>query len=634
MGIFNKLREGIFRVRIVPQPGVEDKTAFTRKKDSLPEQVNEAIEQGRRIDLSELLNITTLKGDRNQKYDAFEEMVNDGRIGAAVEMYANDSVQYNSQGKIIWVESDDNDTAMYGNKLLEDLNVADNIWSWAYCLCLYGDVYLETFMDTSNSGTKPTLLLEPSRINPNVRTQKEIQGAKLLRYVEKVPNPADVYDLQYKGKTAGFIKSESDDNFKSSLRDNVYTYTTAMTDINILGPTKYVHICLSPNINRFPEKFTLIKKTEKEKELENGDIDGSDLEGNGNSLTFTVKTGQSILENVYGAYQTLKLKEESVLLERITKSSITRVIQVELGDMPESQKRKKLQLIKDQIEQQLELNKSAGTLQSRAGAQPIENIIYTSTKDGKGAISTVNIGGDVDIGNLDDLTDSENKVYGALLIPKALLGADMDGTGLSNGGSLTEMNTTYARRIKRIQVALQTGIETLLNIFAMSEGLNQHVGKFNVKLTPIITVEDNRRDELLQNKIRNVNDMTQLLDNIEQIDDDTKLQMLIEWLSKYLNQQDIVEIINNHLKELDKEETEENQDEHEEQVGGKSDSPIRSSSSFGSGPSFTPPDLNTENDTDNNEETSTEEGSEEGESNNPQLATQQNLADIEGEDLV
>ena len=633
MSILNKLREGIFRVRIIPQPNVEDKTAFTRKKDSLPEQMNEAIEQGKRIDLSELLNITTLKGNRNQKYQAFEEMVADGRIGAAVEMYANDAVQYNSQGKIIWVESDNNDAAMYGNKLIEDLNVADNIWSWAYCLCLYGDVYLETFMDTSNSGTKPTLLLEPSKINPNVRTQKDIQGAKLLRYVEKVPNPADIYDLQYKGKTAGFIKSESENEFKNDLQDNVYTYTAASTDLDVLGPTKYVHICLSPNINRFPEKFTLVRKTEKEKELENGDIDGSDLEGNGGSLTFTVKTGQSILENVYGAYQTLKLKEESVLLERITKSSITRVIQVELGDMPESQKRKKLQLIKDQIEQQLELNKSAGTIQSRAGAQPIENIIYTSTKDGKGAISTVNIGGDVDIGNLDDLTDSENKVYGALLIPKALLGADMDGTGLSNGGSLTEMNTTYARRIKRIQVALQTGIETLLNIFALAEGLKKHVGKFSVKLTPIITVEDNRRDELLQNKIRNVNDMLSLVDNMEQIDDTTKLNMLIEWLSKYLNQQDIVEIINNRLKELDKEETEKTQDEHEQQIDGDTGSDFNNSSFGGPSPSFGGPDFDKDFDeeTNNTEELNTEETSED---NTPQLADQENLADIEGEDLV
>lgn len=392
MSIFDKLREGLFRVRVVPRPDPEDKTGFTNEKNSVSNQINEAINLGKRIDLSQLLDITTLKGDRNTKYAAFEEMVSDGRIGAAVEMYANDSVQYNSEGKIVWVESDSTDAATYGNKLLEDLNIADNIWSYAYCLCLYGDIYLETFMNTSNNGTKPTLLLEPLKQNQNIRTQKEIKGAKLVRYIEKVPNSADVYDLQFKGKTAGFVRSESENDFKNSLDNNVYTYTAASTDLDILSPTKFVHICLSPNINRFPEKFTLIQKTEKEKELKDGTIDGSDLEGGNSSLTFTVKTGQSILENVYGAYQTLKLKEESVLLERITKSSITRIIQVELGDMPESQKRKKLQLIKDQIEQQLELNKQLGTVQSRAGAQPIENIIYTSTKDGKGAISTVNVG--------------------------------------------------------------------------------------------------------------------------------------------------------------------------------------------------------------------------------------------------
>ena len=207
----------------------------------------------------------------------------------------------------------------------------------------------------------------------------------------------------------------------------------------------------------------------------------------------------------------------------------------------------------------------------------------------------------------------------------------MDGTGLSNGGSLTEMNTTYARRIKRIQVALQTGIETLLNIFALAEGLKQHVGKFSVKLTPIITVEDNRRDELLQNKIRNVNDMLSLVDNMEQIDDTTKLNMLIEWLSKYLNQQDIVEIINNRLKELDKEETEKTQDEHEQQIDGDTNddfSDFSDSSFSSSSPSFSGPDFDENFDEEDN---NTEETSED---NTPQLADQENLADIEGEDLV
>lgn len=624
MGILNKLRESIFRVRVVPKQMPDDRTSFTNERDSVNTKLNEAIEAGKRIDLSDLLNITTLKGTRNEKYSVFEEMVADGRIGAAVEMYANDTVQYSPDGKIIWVESSDTEVAKYGNKLLEDLNIPENIWSYAYCLWLYGDVYLELFENTSYRNNRPTLLVEPTKVNPNVRTQVNIAGAKLERYIEKVPNSAEVYDLQYKGKTSGFIRSQ--DDMENTLENNSYIYSGTIADIDILSPTKYVHICLSPNINRHPEKFRLIKKEPTQKDSQ-GRIDASDTEGAGGSLSFTVKSGQSILENVYGAYQTLKLKEESVLLERVTKSSITRVIQVELGDLPESQKRKKLQEIKNQIEQQIQVNKQAGTMQSRAGAQPIENIIYTTTKNGKGAISTVNIGGDVDIGNLSDVEDSENKVYGALLTPKALLGADMDGTGLSNGGSLTEMNTTYARRIKRGQVAICSAMKTLINIFALSDGLGDKiVNNFEVKLTPIITVEDNRRDELMQTKIRNVNDIMALLDNLEQVDDDTKLKMLLEWLSTYLNQQDIVDILDERIKALEQEEQDnQTNDNDDKEQGGEF------KISGGGGSSLTPFENNISINTDN--EPKDDNGNDivpnpMTPENRPEIAPQTDLAEI------
>lgn len=624
MGVLDRLRESIFRVRVVPKQNADDTTSFTNERDSLNNKLNEAIEAGKRIDLSDLLSITTLKGTRNEKYAIFEEMVADGRIGAAVEMYANDTVQYSPDGKIIWVESSDTEVAKYGNKLLEDLNIPENIWSYAYCMWLYGDVYLELFENTSYRGNRPTLLVEPTKVNPSVRTQVPIAGAKLERYIEKVPNSAEVYDLQYKGKTSGFIRSQ-DDNMNNTFENNSYIYSGTVTDIDILSPTKFVHICLSPNINRHPEKFKLIKDEPNKKDSQ-GRIDASNTEGSGGSLSFVVKSGQSILENVYGAYQTLKLKEESVLLERVTKSSITRVIQVELGDLPESQKRKKLQEIKNQIEQQIQVNKQAGTMQSRAGAQPIENIIYTTTKNGKGAISTVNIGGDVDIGNLADVEDSENKVYGALLTPKALLGADMDGTGLSNGGSLTEMNTTYARRIKRGQVAIQSAIKTLINIFALADGLGDKiVNNFEVKLTPIITVEDNRRDELMQTKIRNVNDIMSLLNNLEQIDDDTKLKMLIEWLSTYLNQQDIVDILDERIKEIEKEEKEaqvneagtENDTDNEFEISGGGGTP----SSF---PRTPPVEIEEPTDDNGNEITPNPMTDE----NRPEIAPQVDLAEI------
>lgn len=622
MGLLNNLRESILRVRVVPKQTPEDLTNFSNEKQSLPNKMKDAEESGKRIDLTDLLNVNKIRGDRNTKYSVFEEMVADGRIGAAVEMYANDTVQYDPKGRIIWIEAKDSDVSAYCNKLINDLNIADNLWSYAYQMWLYGDVYLETFENTSNSGNKPSMLLEPTKYSANVATQKNIAGAKLERYVEKVDNPADIYDLQYKGKTSGYVRTRK--SLTSNFLNNSYIYEGNVTNLDILNPTKFVHICLSPNINRYPEKFNLIRETDQEKVMEDGSIDGSSYEGSGSTLSFTVKSGQSVLENVYSSYQTLKLKEDSVLLERVTKSSIIRVIQVELGDLPESQKRKKLQEIKNQIEQQMIINKDEGTMQSRSGAQPTENILYTTTKNGKGTISTVNIGGDAEIGTTDDITQSENKLYGSLLVPKALLGADMEGSGLSNGGSLTEMNTTYARRIKRGQVALATGIKNLINIFALSENNLNVVNNFEVKLTPIITVEDNRRDDLLQTKIRNVNELSDLIKEFEEIPSETRLDAILEWMSKYLNQQDIVDIINKALQKKDKEEQTKNIDNQLEEIGADYE---HNDFIDDNGDVVQPDDMDKNIDEEQLPDDTVEPVK-------PELSSQENIANIEGEDLL
>lgn len=558
-----KITEDTFKVRIIPKQTPRDNMSITSEKNSLPEQIDEAVESGKRIDLSGLRDLMSLKTDRNEQYKAYEEMVEDGRIGAAVEMYANDTVQQGPEGVSIWVESENSDVAAYGNKLIEDLGIEQNLWSWAYCMWLYGDVYLELFENTSTLGNKPTLLTEPVNHNANFQKQIQIDGAYLERYVEKVPNPADIYDLQFRGKTSGYVKSREPLIPSYKNRINTYSVTSSTDKIDILSPMKYIHICLSPNITRYPEKFSIIQDDLKKKNENNNGINATN-ESVPDGVSYTVLRGQSMLENVYSSYQSLKLKEDSILLERITKASITRIIQIELGDMPESQKDRVLRDLKEQIEQQLQMNKVTGDVNSRAGANPTENIIYTTTKNGKGVINTVNIGGEVELGNLDDVEQSENKLYGALQVNKAALGADMDGTGLSNGGSLTELNAIYARRITRGQNAIITAVTTLINIFALREGLAEsHVNNFAVRMVKPVTSEDTRRDELLSNKIRNVGDLLNLLNDKDIIDSKSRLKIIAQLMVDYLSQQDIADVLNEIL---DKEEAKE-EDESQQEDG-------------------------------------------------------------------
>lgn len=566
MGIRDRLkalREGSFRVRVIPKQEPRDSMAISSERNEMTNQIDEALDSGKRIDLTGLRDLMSLKTDRNEMYKAYEEMVADGRIGAAVEMYANDTVQLGQEGSTIWVESDNPDVAAYGNKLLEDLNVDKNVWSWAYCLWLYGDVYLELFENTSTLGNKPTILTEPINHNSNYQKQLPIEGAYLERYIEKVPNPADIYDLQFKGKTSGYIKSREPLVPTYKNRMNTYTITNSSEKIDILSPMKYVHICLAPNITRYPERFSIVQD----------DLSSKDSKGresiNENKVTgavYTVVKGQSMLENVYSPYQALKLKEDSILLERITKASITRIIQIELGDMPESQKDRVLRDLKEQIEQQLQMNKVSGDVNSRANANPTENIIYTTTKNGKGVINTVNIGGEADLGNIEDITQSENKLYGALQVNKAALGADMDGTGLSNGGSLTELNAIYARRIMRGQNAIIQAVTTLINIFALREGLAAtHVNNFIVRMVKPVTSEDTRRDELLSSKIRNVGDLLNLISDKDMVDTIPRLKIIAQLMVDYLSQQDIADVLNDII--VEKEEEKENEEQGGDEEG-------------------------------------------------------------------
>ena len=345
---------------------------------------------------------------------------------------------------------------------------------------------------------------------------------------------------------------------------NTYTITNSSEKIDILSPMKYVHICLAPNITRYPERFSIVQD----------DLSSKDNKGresiNENKATggaiYTVVKGQSMLENVYSPYQALKLKEDSILLERITKASITRIIQIELGDMPESQKDRVLRDLKEQIEQQLQMNKLTGDVNSRANANPSENIIYTTTKNGKGVINTVNIGGEADLGNIEDITQSENKLYGALQVNKAALGADMDGTGLSNGGSLTELNAIYARRIMRGQNAIIQAVTTIINIFALREGLAEtHVNNFIVRMVKPVTSEDTRRDELLSSKIRNVGDLLNLISDKDMVDTIPRLKIIAQLMVDYLSQQDIADILNEIID--DKEEEKENEEQGSDEEG-------------------------------------------------------------------
>ena len=521
MGRIRKLFEDSFRVKLIPKDHEYEGVAITDDKEDLANKQIKSADSGSLVDVDAINRFRTLSSDRQERYTQFEDLLKDATVAAAIEMYADDATQYDYRsGKVIWAESENPDIAKAANRLLDVLRINENSWTWIYALCAYGDVYLRLYRkgdvsDYNDAFSDHTGLTA-------IRVKKEDSTRPIEEYVEYVDDPAVMYDLQVRDKTSGFIKMvNAEVEQSSSMYTSLTTKTLDLSDVNIYDRKSFVHICLAGNIDRHPELIALHdSKT-------------------GSTSVYKVKTGKSILADAYDAAQTVKLLEDSMMLSRVTKSALVRILQIEVGNMPKPEVESLLRRIKNMIEQKMALNKQNGVVASYNSPGPIENIVYVPTKEGKGAITSNNLGGDVNIKDIVDVDYFNNKKLSALKIPKQYLNYDAP-EGLGNGTSLTKLSSRYAHTIMRIQNAYISGITNLLNLYFLDKGLD-YINNFTLKMVSPATIEDTERDEMISNRLNQARDILDLLDG--KVDEKTILKVT-DWLfGTFLNLSDISKII-------------------------------------------------------------------------------------------
>ena len=537
MSRLSKFLEDKIRIRIKPNSTAEDGIQNVRSGSTLADRLIDTIESGSTMSLSELDGFRRLSSERDIQYQVYDEMREDSIISAALEMYADDATQYNRDGSIIWVDSDDSNVASFANRLIDNLNLNRDAWQHIYTLCLYGDLYLETFKDDPKENTDDRII----KVGSN-NVYNNPKGYILEEYIEAYDNPCELYDLIEKGKTTAYIKAPMDKDNDNEIGPMIFKDIELETRQTVFKPDKFIHISLYDGANRYPEKIT----------IQFGDSDLS-------TKTYKVKRGKSILHDIFKIYQELKLMEDSLILNRVTRSSIIRIMQVEVGDSTKSQISNIMKRLKQMIEQKNMLDKDRGSFKSQASPGPVDNIIYVPTRNGKGSVTTNNIGGDVDVRSISDIDYFKNKLYGGLKIPKQFLGDDMEGSGLSAGTSLTKLDARYARTIKRIQNAYIQGITTLINIFALNKGFDDYVNKFTVKMVSPSTMEDQERDDQMGTRMSLIGTFIDLLG--DRYENSTIKEVFKYFVDYYLSDNELSEILEKDKKDPDEEQQDDSSDE-------------------------------------------------------------------------
>lgn len=507
-----------------------------------------------KLDITKLESFLTLSQSRDEIYNMLDAMAEDGSIAAVLETYAEDATEYNDQGQIVWAESSDSNIAKYITFLLDTMCVDKNIYKWVYSLCKYGDLYLRLYResetadpvfgekDSYDNNKRDTLNEDVNNLDEDVRVKAYAKSDKYTHYVEAVPNPAEMFELTRFGKTCGYIQAPVglgiSKNVNSNLQTSYYQYSFKKRDVNVFAATEFVHACIEDNSSRTPEEVRIFLD------------DDATLDDNSPSYTYNVKRGQSLLYNVFKIWRELMLLENSVLLNRITKSSIVRVIGVEVGDMPKEMVGSHLQGIKSLIEQKSAI-KEGSYLSEYTNPGPIENNIYVPTRNGTGALSTQQIGGDVDVKSLADLDYFKNKLYGQLRVPKQYFGDTDDSTGFNGGTSLSIISSRYAKMVKRIQNTVIQALTDAVNLMLLDKGLSSYINKFQIHMMPPTTQEEIDRRDNLSSKISIVGDIMNNLSDIEDVS--SRLKILKSLLSNVITDNEIIDIIQEEIERLESE---------------------------------------------------------------------------------
>jgi hypothetical protein len=405
-------------------------------------------------------------------------------------------------------------------KIIDTLSIKKKLLKIARDLAQYGDVYLELIYDDQET-SEVTLLESIKRYKQDYTTNltevdkliHDRSKGHILNDIRIIPDVQNMFDLQVNGKTVAFARAmELDINY--NMNSGYISPRNTASDIRYYPPDKFVHIYLEQSDRRNIEFYT---------------VDLAD----GKQFRFEIARGKSMIHDIFRTHRDLQLLEYSIMLNRASRSSIFRFVQVEVGNMSKSNVDVTMRKVKNLIESKTTLNSLDNTYKPYTDPGPVENFLYIPVKNGQGHITVDVVGGDVNLRDIADVEYYLDKLFAGLKIPKSFLNYSEAGTALFNsGGALTKQDARYARTVKRLQSFIIDGIQTLLEIIVDNRGLTYLKNNFEVKMVTPATVEDQERAELFNNKIEVIKSLT---DAVSALTDTQAVEVDMEKYISYLS---------------------------------------------------------------------------------------------------
>lgn len=430
-----------------------------------------------------LKSLRELSSDRLAKIADYRQMLIDGVTLSAVELISEDaSLIDDDTGLAAWVESADNPdfAALATDFLRNKLRINDIIYPLAFNIVAFG----ECFLDTNYS---------------NIEYRKEYNVGDYFTIAE----PEDIVHIYRYGVPLGYL-------FKSNSQNG-----STISDTDKLLPERaYIHF-ISDRAN---------------KEYLTNDA--------------YIQYGASFLEGARTYYKQRQLLDDLLILARLTRSSFYRLFSVDVGAASSQDTARMMRELKTAVSSKQSINVSTEVFSSRTSPILTGGNVYFPTRNGQGAVTVQEVGGEVNVSALADIDYFDDRYYGALKVPKQFLGQSDEMPGGIGDTTLTQLDIRYARTVKRCQRIIKSGLKDLIYWYCSIHNILPP--SFTIEMPKILTAEDTRLSDIQKAKIETTNS---ILDLVKAVDEDIiersdKAKLIASLLNSVSNDEDILDALN------------------------------------------------------------------------------------------
>jgi hypothetical protein len=338
-----------------------------------------------------------LELNRKRRYLEYEEMDEYPEIGAAFDIYADDTTQKGIKKERWLVKSESSLVVDEVESLFQTLRLDKLLWDIIRNTVKYGDCFTELILDIN----KPEEGLKKLKIlNPNWILRVENEYGYLKKFLQEIPNHEN---MQY-SEIGGSLGQQR--------------------------PLKYI-------------------------ELDKNQIVHFRLH---TSDPMFYPYGKSIAALCHRIFRSLKMMEDAMMIYRLSRAPERRIFYVDTGNLPTSKAEMFIERIKQKFKKEKFYNTSQGGVDARFNPMSMDEDFFVPTKNGRGTkIET--LPGATNLGEIEDVRYYRDKLLAALKIPKDYV-VEKDQSP-ERKANLSQLDVKFARTIQRIQVDIETGLENI-----------------------------------------------------------------------------------------------------------------------------------------------------------------------------